>query len=231
MVADHPLAQPWPLQLNLSEQALSRSALSSSKLQLFFAADQVPSQARDEETWPAHLRRMLGKGGKAGSCRRFPSRSDLCLGFGQERPHRIGFSKPYLRVPRGNLVHVDVSCRNPIRVDVSGLNVDTDSISRNVTCGFVREFQSMWTFPAKTSTQNRFAPALPAVFLGSSILCRRFPAKSRFCRGLPSVISARLGGTIQGVPAKNGCIQRLGCSYGRYQEGEGALRPLPLPCG
>ena len=87
---------------------------------------------------------------------------------------------------------VGVSCRNPIRVDVSprnricvevpGANVDTKPISKIATSGFAREIQSMSTFRAETSTQIRFATARPAVSPGKATPCRRLLPKPNLCR-------------------------------------------------
>ena len=142
------------------------------------------------------------------------AKSNLCRRFGRKPQHKIDFRRRDLRFLQGKPLHVDVCCRNPIYVDVSSQNLNTDSIFRTATCGFAREIQSMSTFRAETSTRNRFAPARPAVLMSNSILCRRFLAKSHLCRGLPSAILVNPGGITDGVRRERSHPERAITSAG-----------------
>lgn len=90
-------------------------------------------------------------------CRRFHANSNPCRRFDCKHRHRFDLSKADLRF----------CCGTPIYVEVWSENLDMNSISKMLTCGFAGEIKTMSTFPSKiksvstfqsrTSTQIRFA--------------------------------------------------------------------------
>ena len=71
--------------------------------------------------------------GKSNPCRGFRSERRHESGFRTKRLHGSGFAKRDLRFFQGNQIYVEVS----------GQNVDTNRISRKMTCCFAGEIQSV----------------------------------------------------------------------------------------
>ena len=90
--------------------------------------------------------------------RGLPAKPIFCRGLRAEHQHRIDFpDKRRHGIEFGERI-LRFCWRTSICVDVLSQNVDTESTSEKLTCGFFKEIQSMSKFLLETSTQIGLAP-------------------------------------------------------------------------